>query len=227
MCGIAGIVRAASRAAAPTSRRCCEWPARSATAGPDGFGLRAGRRLPGWSTTRLSIFDLPGGWQPIERPRAAAIIVYNGEVYNHYELRRELEARGETFHDHQRHRGRAAAAGARGPRARSTASTASSRSPGGSRGPRRLTLVRDRFGVRPLLLLAARRRHAGLRLRGEGDLRLGRGRPGARPARDRRRLHALGPAAAADRVSGRQPGTARAGCWSGRRGKIVDERLWW
>ena len=46
---------------------------------------------------------------------------------------------------------------------------------------RRLTLVRDRFGVRPLLLRAARRRHARLRLRGQGAVRVRRGRRRAGP----------------------------------------------
>ncbi len=44
---------------------------------------------------RLSIVDLsPGGHQPMCDPLTGNWVVYNGEIYNHVELRRELEGRG-------------------------------------------------------------------------------------------------------------------------------------
>ncbi len=47
---------------------------------------------------RLSIVDLsPGGHQPMTDARGRYWIVYNGEIYNHVELRRELESAGERF----------------------------------------------------------------------------------------------------------------------------------
>ncbi|HEY6867450.1 MAG TPA: asparagine synthase (glutamine-hydrolyzing) [Candidatus Eisenbacteria bacterium] len=47
---------------------------------------------------RLSIVDLsPGGHQPMCDPTGACWITYNGEIYNHVELRAELEAEGERF----------------------------------------------------------------------------------------------------------------------------------
>src|SRR5258706_12497182 len=47
---------------------------------------------------RLSIVDLsPGGHQPMCDPDDAVWITYNGEIYNHLELRIELEALGERF----------------------------------------------------------------------------------------------------------------------------------
>jgi len=47
---------------------------------------------------RLSIVDLtPSGHQPMCDPGAAIWIVYNGEIYNHKELRAELEAQGAVF----------------------------------------------------------------------------------------------------------------------------------
>jgi asparagine synthase (glutamine-hydrolysing) len=48
---------------------------------------------------RLSIFDLSeSGWQPMRNAAGDAWIVFNGEIYNHRELRTELEADGRTFH---------------------------------------------------------------------------------------------------------------------------------
>ena len=49
---------------------------------------------------RLKIIDLEGGDQPITSPDGDTIIVFNGEIYNHMELRRELEALGHTFVSH-------------------------------------------------------------------------------------------------------------------------------
>ncbi len=47
---------------------------------------------------RLKIIDLTGGDQPIVSDDGDAVIVFNGEIYNHAELRRELEGRGHRFH---------------------------------------------------------------------------------------------------------------------------------
>ena len=69
--------------------------------GPDGAGEWAspcGRVHMGHR--RLAIIDLSaGGAQPmaIETPAGALEVVFNGEIYNHAELRRGLEARGHTF----------------------------------------------------------------------------------------------------------------------------------
>jgi asparagine synthase (glutamine-hydrolysing) len=50
---------------------------------------------------RLAIVDLtPGGHQPMCTPDRRYWIVYNGEIYNHIELRAELEALGHRFHSH-------------------------------------------------------------------------------------------------------------------------------
>lgn len=47
---------------------------------------------------RLSIIDLsPSGWQPMQTPDGRYAIVFNGEVYNFVELRRELETLGHRF----------------------------------------------------------------------------------------------------------------------------------
>lgn len=46
---------------------------------------------------RLSILDLSGGHQPMTNAAGDIWVVYNGEVYNHLELRTELEAKGHVF----------------------------------------------------------------------------------------------------------------------------------
>ncbi|MBI5085477.1 MAG: asparagine synthase (glutamine-hydrolyzing) [Acidobacteria bacterium] len=46
---------------------------------------------------RLSIIDLAQGDQPIFSPDGDTVIVYNGEVYNHAEVRTELESLGHRF----------------------------------------------------------------------------------------------------------------------------------
>lgn len=54
----------------------------------DGLGLALGHR-------RLSILDLsPAGHQPMLSPCGRYVIVFNGEIYNHQELRKRLEAAG-------------------------------------------------------------------------------------------------------------------------------------
>ncbi len=46
---------------------------------------------------RLSIVDVEGGWQPLSNEAGTIWVAYNGEIYNHVELRRELEAMGHRF----------------------------------------------------------------------------------------------------------------------------------
>jgi asparagine synthase (glutamine-hydrolysing) len=64
--------------------------------GPD---AQAVLRLPGCHLghTRLSIIDPANGEQPMTDPAGRFTIVFNGEVYNHHELRRELEREGQAF----------------------------------------------------------------------------------------------------------------------------------
>ena len=46
---------------------------------------------------RLSILDVEGGRQPMISADGSLVIVFNGEIYNHRELRHELEGRGHRF----------------------------------------------------------------------------------------------------------------------------------
>ena len=147
MCGIAGIVRAAGDT--PVEEDALLRMARAIRhRGPDGFGLALDRGA-GFVSTRLAIVDLPCGWQPLEDQPDGDLLVYNGEVYNHIELREELRAQGvsfETASDTEvvlrllEREGLAALERFNGQFAFAWWQAAD----------RRLTLVRDRFGVRPL-----------------------------------------------------------------------------
>jgi asparagine synthase (glutamine-hydrolysing) len=50
--------------------------------------------------TRLRILDLAGGDQPLHSPDGDVVVVFNGEIFNHHELRRELESFGVKFETH-------------------------------------------------------------------------------------------------------------------------------
>ncbi|HEY0704373.1 MAG TPA: asparagine synthase (glutamine-hydrolyzing) [Candidatus Acidoferrales bacterium] len=64
--------------------------------GPDAEGfLNASPVVVG--SRRLSIIDLPGGSQPIWNETETLAVVYNGEIYNFRELRRELQDLGHSF----------------------------------------------------------------------------------------------------------------------------------
>src|SRR5215510_895586 len=67
--------------------------------GPDDAGVHREPGL-GFAFRRLSIVDLAGGHQPMCNEDGAVWIVYNGEIYNHAELRGELEARGHRYRTH-------------------------------------------------------------------------------------------------------------------------------
>ena len=64
--------------------------------GPDDAGVFMDDRA-GLAHRRLSIVDLAGGHQPMPNETRRIWISYNGEVYNHRELRRQLEQAGHTY----------------------------------------------------------------------------------------------------------------------------------
>ena len=64
--------------------------------GPDDTGFHVEPGL-GLAFRRLSIVDLASGGQPLSNEDGSVWIVYNGEIYNHAELRRELEALGHRY----------------------------------------------------------------------------------------------------------------------------------
>ena len=67
--------------------------------GPDQFGIYLADGI-GMGNARLSIVDLASGQQPIATEDERFWIVYNGEIFNHRELRRELKKKGHRFETH-------------------------------------------------------------------------------------------------------------------------------
>jgi len=65
--------------------------------GPDDEGVWVGEGV-ALGMRRLSIIDLSTGHQPIHNEDRTVWIVFNGEIYNFRELRRELEAAGHAFY---------------------------------------------------------------------------------------------------------------------------------
>lgn len=93
MCGICGMVgrperEALGRMAAAMVHR-----------GPDDDGFHVDDRA-GLGFRRLSIIDVAGGHQPLANEDDTLHLVFNGEIYNHRELRAGLEARGHRFRTH-------------------------------------------------------------------------------------------------------------------------------
>src|ERR1043166_16458 len=117
--------------------------------GPDAHGVKS------WPEatlvhTRLSIIDLsPAGAQPMTNEDGTVWTVFNGEIYNHREIRRDLESRGHIFKGHSdtevlphlyEEEGFDFVARLRGMFALAIYDTRT----------RTLILARDRFGIKPL-----------------------------------------------------------------------------
>lgn len=97
MCGIAGLVgRKDQSVDAAQVRAMCRTIVHR---GPDDEGIFAKGPV-GLGMRRLSIIDLAGGRQPIHNEDKSVWVVFNGEIYNFPELRRELESRGHQFYTH-------------------------------------------------------------------------------------------------------------------------------
>ena len=94
MCGIAGIIRWDGRPVAEREIR--DMCGAMVHRGPDDEGvyLADGVAL---GHRRLSIIDLDKGHQPVSNEDGSVWIVFNGEIYNYQELRRQLEQKGHTF----------------------------------------------------------------------------------------------------------------------------------
>lgn len=96
MCGISGDIRFDDQPVDTSA--ILRMNQQQAPRGPDGQGLMAWDRL-AFGHRRLKIMDLSdAAQQPMFDPALGVGIVFNGAVYNHPALRRELEAKGYTFH---------------------------------------------------------------------------------------------------------------------------------
>lgn len=67
--------------------------------GPDSSGTHLDDGI-AMGFRRLSFVDLTGGHQPIYNEERDMVITFNGEIYNHLELREELEAKGHILSSH-------------------------------------------------------------------------------------------------------------------------------
>jgi asparagine synthase (glutamine-hydrolysing) len=147
MCGLAGRFHPVALPPDPA------WPARVdallAHRGPDGRGHYADGRCE-LVHRRLALLDLsPSGAQPMPNEDGSILVVFNGEIYNHRELRAELESRGHRFRGSSdtevlvhlyEEQGAAMASRLRGMFAFAIF----------DRRRNRVLLARDRFGIKPL-----------------------------------------------------------------------------
>src|SRR5918992_2664423 len=147
MCGFAG--RFHPQALEPNPR----WRARAdellAHRGPDGRGCYHDSRCE-LVHRRLALLDLSAtGAQPMPNEDGTVQVVFNGEIYNHRELRSELQSRGHVFRGSSdtevlvhlyEEQGEKMAARLRGMFAFALL----------DRSRNRLLLARDRFGIKPL-----------------------------------------------------------------------------
>ena len=96
MCGIAGFTHKHSR---PSEEKVRDMTATLIHRGPDQQGIFSAE-LFSFGAARLKIIDLESGNQPILEKGGESGIVFNGEIYNHLELRAELEGLGHRFESH-------------------------------------------------------------------------------------------------------------------------------
>src|SRR6266436_525372 len=145
MCGIAGFTYLREAVSRGVSQRIT---AAIEHRGPDQQGIYDGS-VATLCAVRLKIIDLAGGDQPMIGDNGDTVIAFNGEIYNHLEVRAELESLGHRFRSKgdtetvlrafeqwdtrcfERFRGMFAVALWR-------------------ESERRLVLVRDRMGIKPL-----------------------------------------------------------------------------
>ena len=99
---------------------------------------------------RLSIIDLDGGQQPVSNEDGTVWVVFNGEIYNYRELRRELEHRGHIFRTSSDTETIVHLYEELGRAVRRAAARHVRASRSGTTRRRQLLLARDRLGIKPL-----------------------------------------------------------------------------
>src|SRR5436309_8662939 len=152
MCGIAGFVESSSVAdpfgpddSRDLIHRMCDVIRHR---GPDDEGVLVSDGV-ALGMRRLSIIDLATGHQPIHNEDKTVWIVFNGEIYNFRELRRELEAAGHRFYTSTDTETIVAAYEQWGPQAISRLRGMFGLAIWDARS-RTLLLARDRIGIKPL-----------------------------------------------------------------------------
>jgi asparagine synthase (glutamine-hydrolysing) len=157
MCGIAGFFNAGPRslrAGGPARSRLQPMADAIAHRGPDADGFWSDDDAGiAFAHRRLSILDLsPAGAQPMEDHSGRYVIVLNGEIYNHLELRRRMESQGERsgWFGHSDTETLVNAIACWGLQATLESACGMFAFALWDRSARRLTLVRDRLGEKPL-----------------------------------------------------------------------------
>ena len=95
MCGIAGILEF-ERTRKPSPDGLLRMARILTHRGPDEEGIYQLGPV-GLAHRRLSIIDLAGGQQPMESPDRQVCLVFNGEIYNYAELKKDIEQKGYVF----------------------------------------------------------------------------------------------------------------------------------
>jgi asparagine synthase (glutamine-hydrolysing) len=95
MCGIAGIMHD-DRNKPIEQDRLARMTSAMSHRGPDGGGSYTARGI-GLGHRRLAVIDLATGHQPMRSVEGNLTLVFNGEIYNYIEIRKELEALGHRF----------------------------------------------------------------------------------------------------------------------------------
>jgi asparagine synthase (glutamine-hydrolysing) len=96
MCGICGIAFSARSRRLVDDQELVRMRDTMTHRGPDDYGVFSEGRV-GLAHRRLAIIDVAGGHQPMHDDSGSLHIVYNGEIYNHQDLRASLEQRGHRY----------------------------------------------------------------------------------------------------------------------------------
>lgn len=96
MCGICGLIDFKVKNGFDLRAGVQKMTARLAHRGPDAKGFWAEPAV-AFGHRRLKVIDLVGSRQPMEDLTGRYVMVYNGEIYNYLEIRRELEKEGVRF----------------------------------------------------------------------------------------------------------------------------------
>ena len=102
MCGICGVFHS-DRAQRVNRDMLVSMNRQIVHRGPDDDGFFVEENV-GLAMRRLSIIDIQTGHQPLSNEDGSVWIVFNGEIYNHQDLRKDLQSRGHRYRTQERHR---------------------------------------------------------------------------------------------------------------------------